>query len=84
MAGTGIEHVGYGTGTYRYHIIFYGYDHHLIVQVNKVKGPFKQVFVRHVKTLPREQPKILLGDNLAAHLSPYVIMMCQLYNIRYG
>jgi hypothetical protein len=37
-----------------------------------------------VKTLPREEPKVLLGDNLAAHLSPYVIMMCKLYNIRYG
>jgi hypothetical protein len=36
-----------------------------------------------VKTLPAEDIKILIGDNLAAHLSPYVLRECEKYNIRY-
>jgi hypothetical protein len=36
-----------------------------------------------VRTLPRDAVKVLLGDNLAAHLSPYVLKMCEVYNIRY-
>jgi hypothetical protein len=36
-----------------------------------------------VRTLPRDAVKVLLGDNLAAHLSPYVLKMCEVYIIRY-
>jgi hypothetical protein len=42
-----------------------------------------QIFMRHVRTLPHEEVKILIGDNLAAHLSPYVLRMCEQHNIRY-
>jgi hypothetical protein len=44
---------------------------------------FHKVFLRHVqRTLPREDIKLLLGDNLAAHLSPYVTSLCEENNIR--
>ncbi len=36
-----------------------------------------------MRTLHHEEVKILLGDNLVAHLSPYVLRMCEEYNIRY-
>jgi hypothetical protein len=42
-----------------------------------------QVFLRWVKRLPKEDIKVILGDNLAAHLSPFVLKMCQQHNIRY-
>ncbi len=35
----------------------------------------------HVKTLPPKDVKVLLGDNLAAHLSPDVLKLCQQHNI---
>ena len=44
---------------------------------------FKQVFVEHIQTLPQEEVKVLIGDNLAAHLSPYVTTLCELHNIRF-
>lgn len=40
------------------------------------------MFLRWIKRLPREDIKVLLGDNLAAHLSPYVIEMCRKHNVR--
>lgn len=43
---------------------------------------FKQVFLKHVKTLPKDDIKVLIGDNLAAHLSPYVTELCAKHNIR--
>jgi hypothetical protein len=42
-----------------------------------------QIFMRHVRTLPREEMKVLLGDSLAAHFSPYVLRTCEEWNIRY-
>jgi hypothetical protein len=36
-----------------------------------------------VKTLPHQDIKVIIGDNLAAHLSPYVLRMCEKFNIRY-
>jgi hypothetical protein len=44
-------------------------------------NPLHQIFIRHVRTLLREDIKVLIGDNLAAHLSPYVLRMCSEYNI---
>jgi hypothetical protein len=55
----------------------------ITIFAQKLKKTLNQVFVPYIKTLPREAPKILIGDNLAAHLSPYVIMMCRLHNVRY-
>lgn len=43
---------------------------------------FRRVFVPHIKTLPQDEPKLLIGDNLAAHLSPYVTTLCEKYNVR--
>jgi hypothetical protein len=37
----------------------------------------------HVKTLLPEDVKVLLGVNLAAHLSPDVLKLCQQHNIRF-
>ncbi len=37
---------------------------------------FKQVFIPHIKNLPQENTKVLIWDNLAAHLSPFVLKMC--------
>ncbi len=34
-------------------------------------------------TLPGDAVKVLLGDNLAAHLSPYVLAMCERHNVRF-
>ena len=42
-----------------------------------------QVFIPWVKTLPQDEVKVLIGDNLAAHLSPVVIAQCEEYNIRF-
>jgi hypothetical protein len=36
-----------------------------------------------VATLPPEDIKVLLGDNLAAHMSPYVTERCAQHNIRF-
>ena len=44
---------------------------------------FKQVFLAHIRTLPREDIKVIIGDNLSSHLSPYVTMLCELHNIRF-
>lgn len=43
-----------------------------------------QVFLRHIQKLPKDDIKVLIGDNLAAHLSPVVTELCQQHNIRYG
>jgi hypothetical protein len=44
---------------------------------------FKQVFIKHIRHLPKEDIKVIIGDNLAAHLSPYVTMLCELHNVRF-
>jgi hypothetical protein len=44
---------------------------------------FIQVFLRYVnRHLPRDEVKVLIGDSLAAHLSPVVTDLCELHNIR--
>lgn len=45
---------------------------------------FVDVFLVYIKTLPRDDVKVLIGDNLAAHLSPLVTELCEAHNIRYG
>jgi hypothetical protein len=44
---------------------------------------FKKIFLPYIRRLPKEEVKVLLGDNLAAHLSPAVIALCQAHNIRF-
>jgi hypothetical protein len=43
----------------------------------------KQVFLRHIRTIPKEEVKVLVGDNLVAHLSPVVTNLCEEHNIRF-
>jgi hypothetical protein len=67
----------------RYLVPIYQYGISLPVPTIVFTVPLSQVFLRHGKTLPREDVKVLLGDNLAAHLSPYVLGICEKYNIRF-
>jgi len=53
------------------------------MDMNTFNQWFSVVFLNHVKTLPKEEVKVLIGDNLASHLSPYVIRLCQQWNIRW-
>jgi hypothetical protein len=43
---------------------------------------FRDVFLKHIRTLPQEDTKVIIGDNLAAHLSPFVTDLCRKNNIR--
>jgi hypothetical protein len=43
----------------------------------------KQVFLCHIRTIPKEEVKVLVGNNLAAHLSPVVTTLCEEHNIRF-
>jgi hypothetical protein len=42
-----------------------------------------QVFLKYIETLPQEEVKVLIGDNLASHLSPSVLELCEAHNIRF-
>ncbi len=42
---------------------------------------FSQVFLPYIQKLPEDDIKVLIGDNLAAHLSPVVTDLCQQHNI---
>lgn len=44
---------------------------------------FLKVFLRYIKRLPHGDVKVLIGDNLAAHLSPLVTELCEAYNIKF-
>ena len=44
---------------------------------------FSKVFLPAIRNIPKEGPKVLMGDNLAAHLSPEVIKLCQEHNVRF-
>jgi hypothetical protein len=44
---------------------------------------FKKVFLPYIQKFPKEEPKVLIGDNLAAHLSPVVTELCQKHNVRF-
>ncbi len=41
------------------------------------------MFLVHVSSLPPEDIKVLIGDNLAAHMSPFVTELCAKHNIRF-
>jgi hypothetical protein len=41
------------------------------------------VFIPWVKTLPQDEVKVMIGDNLAAHLSPVVKAHCKEFNIKF-
>jgi hypothetical protein len=44
---------------------------------------FTDVFLPYIATLPADQVKVLIGDNLAAHMSPTVTRLCEENNIRF-
>lgn len=44
---------------------------------------FIQGFLPWVEALPPEDIKVLIGDNLAAHLSPTILQLCREHNIRF-
>lgn len=44
---------------------------------------FNTIALPFFKKAPLESPKLLIGDNLASHVSLKVIKDCQLYNIRF-
>lgn len=50
---------------------------------DKFNAWFKSVFLKWIRRFPAEAVKVLIGDNLAAHLSPYVLDMCRKHNVRF-
>ena len=43
---------------------------------------FEKVALRYFATLPADEPKVLVGDNLASHINYKVVELCQRNNIR--
>jgi hypothetical protein len=41
------------------------------------------MFLAHIKSLPAKDIKVIIGDNLAAHMSPYVTELCAANNVRF-
>jgi hypothetical protein len=44
---------------------------------------FESIALVYFKKLPKDSPKIIVGDNLATHISINVIQLCKEYNIRF-
>ena len=44
---------------------------------------FPQDFLEFIAQYPKTDVKVMIGDNLAAHLSPYVTELCDEWNIRF-
>ena len=44
---------------------------------------FAEVPLVYFKTLPPEDEKVMIGDNLASHLSPEVLALCEQHNIKF-
>lgn len=44
---------------------------------------FSVVFINYIKNFPKEDVKVIIGDNLASHLSPFVIRLCEAWNVRF-
>jgi hypothetical protein len=44
---------------------------------------FEKVFLKYIQDrIPKEEVKVLIGDNLGSHLSPAVMQLCREHNIR--
>lgn len=43
---------------------------------------FESVYMLYVRALPREQPKVLIGDNLPSHINFKIVESCEKNNIR--
>jgi hypothetical protein len=41
-----------------------------------------QCFIPWIEKYPKEDAKVFIGDNLSAHMSPYVTDKCEEFNIR--
>lgn len=44
---------------------------------------FATIALTHFKKATKEEPKLLIGDNLSSHLSIHVISTCREFNIRF-
>lgn len=44
---------------------------------------FRSIILPYFKKYDTEAPKVLIGDNLASHVSPWVISQCEKLNIRF-
>ena len=44
---------------------------------------FQQCFLPWIEHLPHDEMKLLIGDNLASHMSPTVLQICKENNIRF-
>lgn len=44
---------------------------------------FSEIPLAYFKTLPPEDIKVIIGDNLSSHLSPHVLSLCDQHNIRF-
>jgi len=51
--------------------------------MEKFNDYFHKVILEYFKTLPEEDIKIVVGDNLACHLSPFVTELCDNNNIKF-
>ncbi|XP_076037195.1 uncharacterized protein LOC143022735 [Oratosquilla oratoria] len=43
---------------------------------------FHKVILKYVRTLPSDEPKVLIGDNLASHINHKLVPLCEKHNIR--
>ena len=43
---------------------------------------FKTVFLRFIRRLPKDEPKVLIGDNAPSHMSVDIVRMCEDNNVR--
>lgn len=43
---------------------------------------FQKIILPYMKILPVEEPKVLIGDNLASHINHTVVQLCERHNIR--
>lgn len=43
---------------------------------------FKSVYLHYIRNLPKEEPKVLIGDNLPSHINMKVIQQCIDNNVR--
>ncbi len=41
------------------------------------------MFLAHIKSLPAEDIKVIIGDDLAAHMSSYVTELCAANNVHF-
>lgn len=43
---------------------------------------FKKIAIKYFRRLPADEPKVIIGDNLASHINYNVVELCEEYNTR--